>query len=118
MMVEDFQYESYTDHIILSWTAPEYPPYYYERITKCALNGEDELYYHEWPTIDPNDVTNVVESLRPNSNCEITFYALYNKISLDDGIKVDVPTPASSRFRKILCMLQSFYTCLRNILLN
>ena len=95
MMVKDIQYESYPDQIVLTWLAPEYPPFMYDRATYCTIIDQQESYLTSRETIDADAVQEAID-VRPNSICTIIFFAVYNRAATDAGIPLKVRTPTSS----------------------
>ena len=91
-MVSFSKVNSGTEFIEVFWTAPRYPPYWYQQTTTCRYLCDQEIYYLSEVQIDSSHASSVTYDLHPGSVCLIKLIAFYNPASIDPGIQLLVHT--------------------------
>ena len=81
------------NYVDFKWAIPVYKPERYQLYYSCRLQLEENDYVNgelEDTTYTQNSFR--VIGLRPSSACALTFFAVYNPASIDQGISVQVKT--------------------------
>ena len=85
------------NEIKVSWTSPEFKPYFYQLTTSCKLTCDARTYYLTEVMIDSHVSVRTVPNLLPASTCIIKLIAIYNPASLDPGITLSASTLCASK---------------------
>lgn len=94
----------------ISWTKPEFIPYFYGITQSCHLLCADKMYTVESMNIK-NSLTELdFNDLLPGSNCIIKLTAFYNPASIDPGVTVTATTESESTYKWIHTTCE-LYTC-------
>lgn len=84
------------NEIKLSWTLPEFLPYYYVQTTACRFLCDRRIYYLMEVMLDSYVSSSQITNLQPGSTCIINLIAAYNLASLDPGISLSAQTLSAS----------------------
>ena len=94
------------NNIKVSWTSPEFQPYFYQVTSSCKLICDTRTYYLTELMMDSNVSACTVPNLLPGTTCIIKLIAIYNPASLDPGITLSASTLyASTRF--LTCLINN-----------
>ena len=85
------------NHLVISWTLPQFPPYIYEQTTSCKLLCDHRTYYLTERMVNGGDSSSTISALQPGSVCLIKHLAVYNPASIDPGIGLSARTLYSSK---------------------
>ena len=99
LMVLGLRYQSATTFIKITWLAPAFVPYRYRQHTVCHMWYDSQNIYLDQRIILPRNAReSTVNNLIPSSPCTITLRAVYNRASIDSGVKINVSTLGDSEF--------------------
>ena len=93
MMIKNLSIQRGATFIKLQWSAPKFHPYFYRQNVSCKLWQGSIPYLFLDIIIEFYATSSLVKSLRPGSQCEIRFKAVYNTATLDRGITLIASTP-------------------------
>lgn len=85
------------DHVQVSWTPPQFQPYWYQQITSCNLLCDHRTYHLTEVLVDAYLTKTTTAHLRPGSICVIKLTAIYNPASIDPGLGIIVHTTYTSK---------------------
>ena len=97
-----------TEQIWISWTPPEFNPYYYQLKTSCRLQCDNQAYHLTEVTMGSFATSTLITSLRPRSVCLIKLVAVYNPASIDPGMGLSARTYFESK-PDLLKLVYSLY---------
>ena len=109
MMITNHSFIVSWDHIHFNWVVPKYTPERYQLYYSCRKEYQ-KIDYANGKLEDTNSALNSfrIVGLHPRSRCKLTFFAMYNPASIDQGITLNATTrrlgTSLKLMLKILCV--------------
>ena len=93
-MICDFQVVTSTTIITLAWSLPKYYPEMYKVFAICESTNYVGKFIRSALS---GDTSLNIKGQRSGSSCKLSFFAVYNRASLDSGIKLTVKLLSSGK---------------------
>ena len=94
-MIDDIDVNVGASEIQLFWFRPEYKPEIYRAFVTCRKHNYTGAYSAEALT---NDCSLKISGPHPGSECQVHFFAVYNRASLDRGMTFNVNMISKSTY--------------------
>ena len=95
LMITKLQVNVTPRSILLNWSHPRYLPEFYQAFVKCKSSYFSGAFSHQ---ALPADHSLKMQVPHPGSQCKVIFLAVYNRASLDPGMKFSVTLETLSRY--------------------
>ena len=104
-MIQNISISPGSDFILITWSAPKFPPMRYTIRITCLLVCNSTEYKQAEFTLFNVRTGEIVDDLLPRSACTLTLIAVYNSASNDDGITHKVFTLNEGKYvyKKNVC---------------